>query len=96
MCRISFTYIVTIATQSSVFIKKSILFTSCANISEQYLKYYAKTAISIRKGQNLKVTKILEFRLKFAFQWDNVNFICHAEHTSIRNKKCMKFTVGPT
>ena len=50
------------------------------------------TAFSIQKGQNRKSQK-LEFRLKFTFQWDNVYFICHAELTPIRNKKCMKFTV---
>ena len=53
------------------------------------------TALSIQKGQNRKLQKF-EFKLKFAFQWDNFNFICHAKQTPFRYKKYMKFTVGQT
>ena len=38
--------------------QKSILFTSCVKISEQYIGYYAKYCLSSLKGSKSKVTKI--------------------------------------
>ena len=70
-------------------------FTLCGKSSEQYFSIMQNTTFSIQKSQNRKSYK-MEFRPKFAFQFNNVYFIWHAEQTSICNKKCMKYTVGQT
>ena len=44
--------------QYSVVKQKTILFTSCVNISEQYLGYYAKYCLFNLKGSKSKVTVI--------------------------------------
>ena len=78
--------------------KYSIKFTSFVKISKQYLGYYAKYSLFNLKGSKSKVTK-MEFRLKYVFQLGYFNVICSAEQYKqnvIRNKKCMKFTMGQT
>ena len=74
----------------------SIWFTSFVKISKQYIRYYAKYSLFNLKGSKLKVTK-MELELKSVFQWGCFNSIWYAEQYKqkvIRNKKCMKFTMG--
>ena len=79
--------------------KHSILFTSCVNISQQYLGYYAKYGLFNLKGSISRVTK-LEFRPKIILKSLRfseailISFVMmNDEKHHFYNKNCMQFTV---